>query len=84
MNSSKGLPTMRTNQLVEDIRSACHVHARLLDAFIALTTAEIERLPPGFTQESLRELLDHLRLDRRNYGCVAPLRAVETPLGNAA
>ena len=52
----------------EDIRMACRIHARLLDAFIELTQKELNQLQPGFAEESLRETLENMRAARKSYG----------------
>lgn len=79
---------MRGAALDLEIRHSCRVHAKLLDAFIALTEAELERHGPGFIEESLTELLDSLRQDRRTFGTLAGVVAMpRLPLeemGNAA
>lgn len=76
---------MRAVAIKTDVRHSCLVHARLLDAFIALTTAELDRQGNGFVSESLTELLESLREERKVYGVLggiapAPLIAI----GNAA
>ncbi|HEV7370985.1 hypothetical protein [Arenibaculum sp.] len=59
-----------------EIRASCRVHARLLDAFIEITRAELDRQTCTFAQESLRETLEGLRADRKAYGALAGLVAV--------
>jgi hypothetical protein len=59
-----------------EIRASCRVHARLLDAFIEITRAELDRQTCSFAQESLRETLEGLRADRKAYGALAGLVAV--------
>ncbi|HYC05522.1 MAG TPA: hypothetical protein VED40_19680 [Azospirillaceae bacterium] len=71
---------MRGYAITSDLRHSCRVHARLLDAFIELTTAELERHGPGFVEESLNELLESLRADRRNYGMLAGVVEVEAEM----
>lgn len=61
---------MSTSVLGDEVRVACRLHARLLDAFIDLTQKEINQLPPGFAEESLRESLERLRAARKEYGSV--------------
>lgn len=56
--------------VADDVRNACRLHARLLDAFIELTQKELNQLPPGFAEESLRESLERLRAARKEYGSV--------------
>ena len=67
---------MRTPVITPELRSACRVHARLLDSFIELTRAELDRHTCAFTQESLRETLELLRADRKAYGALGGLIAV--------
>lgn len=57
--------------IADEIRNACRLHARLLDAFIDMTQKELNQLAPGgFAEESLRESLERLRAARREYGSV--------------
>lgn len=67
---------MSMPQLSASLRNASRVHARLLDSFIELTRAELDKQSCAFAQESLRELLEALRLDRKTYGSIAGLVAV--------
>ena len=62
--------------VADEVRKACRIHARLLDAFIELTQKELNQLPPGFTEESLQESLEKLRAARKNYGAMAGVVAV--------
>lgn len=76
---------MRGVAIETEIRRSCHVHARLLDAFIALTTAELDRQGPGFVEESLQELLETLRTERKIYGIAGGIMPIQTPaIENAA
>ncbi|HYE52102.1 MAG TPA: hypothetical protein VEB20_21075 [Azospirillaceae bacterium] len=76
---------MRGFAIESDIRHSCRVHARLLDSFIDLTRAELEQHGPGFVEESLRELLESLRSERRAYGVLAGVVPVSKPvIENAA
>jgi len=61
---------MRGSAIKEEIRIACHVHARLLDSFIALTEAELGRHESGFVEESLQEMLESLRSERKSFGAL--------------
>ncbi|WP_119678758.1 hypothetical protein [Indioceanicola profundi] len=61
---------MRGFAIESEIRHSCHVHARLLDAFIALTQAELNRHGPGFIEESLSELLEALHNERKAFGAI--------------
>ncbi|NYZ11988.1 hypothetical protein HL658_05455 [Azospirillum sp. RWY-5-1] len=54
--------------VADELRKACRLHARLLDAFIELTQKELNQLPPGFAEESLRESLETMRAARKTYG----------------
>jgi hypothetical protein len=67
---------MRNPVIASELRSACRVHARLLDTFIELTRVELERQTCAFAQESLRESLELMRADRKAYGAMAGLIAV--------
>ena len=67
---------MRTPVIAPEIRSACRVHARLLDTFIELTRAELDKQTCTFAQESLRETLEMMRADRNAYGALGGLIAV--------
>ena len=60
---------MRTPVIAPELRSACRVHARLLDSFIELTRAELDRQTCAFAQESLRETLELMRADRKDLRC---------------
>lgn len=62
--------------VAEEVRKACRIHARLLDAFIELTQKELNQLQPGFTEESLQESLEKLRAARKSYGAMAGVTAV--------
>lgn len=69
---------MTPMMLSSDLRSSCRVHARLLDAFIDVTRAELDRQTCSFVQESLREMLDGLHADRKAYGALAgPVAVVD-------
>ena len=67
---------MRNPVIASELRSACRVHARLLDTFIELTRAELDRQTCTFAQESLRETLETMRADRKAYGALGGLIAV--------
>lgn len=78
---------MRVAERDCEISHSCRVHARLLDTFIALTEGELaEQETGGFVQESLQELLETLRIERRTYGLMAVpvLVARRTRIENAA
>jgi len=62
--------------VAEEVRKACRIHARLLDAFIEMTQKELNQLPPGFAEESLQESLEKLRAARKSYGATAGVVAV--------
>lgn len=62
--------------VADEVRKACRIHARLLDAFIDLTENELAQLNPGFAEESLRESLEKLRTARKSYGAMAGVVAV--------
>lgn len=67
---------MIVRAMPDEIRTACHLHARLLDAFIELTQKELGRLSPGFAEESLRESLEQMRAARKAYGAVGGVMVV--------
>lgn len=71
---------MRGFAIESEIRHSCRVHAGLLDAFIALTQAELERHGPGFIEESLGELLETLRNERKAFGAVGGVMPVSLAL----
>ncbi len=76
---------MRGVAIETEIRRSCHVHARLLDAFIALTAAELDRHSSGFVGESLQELLEALRTERKVYGVAGGIMPMTAPvIENAA
>ena len=62
-----------TTIVIDEIRAASRIHARLLDAFIKLTDDELSRSRHGFAEESLQELLEKLRSERKEYGVTAGL-----------
>lgn len=57
--------------IAAELRKACRIHARLLDAFIDMTEKELHQVPPGFAEESLREALEEMRSARKQYGSMA-------------
>jgi light-regulated signal transduction histidine kinase (bacteriophytochrome) len=67
---------MSPSLIPAELRNACRTHARLLDGFIELTRAELDKQSCSFAQESLREMLEALRSDRKHYGTLAGLVAV--------
>lgn len=71
---------MSAPMIADEVRQACRIHARLLDAFIELTQIELEKLELGFAEESLRESLEKMRAARRSYGTLAGV----VPVSNAA
>lgn len=76
---------MAGRDAVDEVRRAALVHARLLDSFIQLTEKELVQQEEGFVEESLRELLDLLRTERRTYGTASGVVKVMFPsVGNAA
>lgn len=75
---------MPVPMVADEVRHACRVHARLLDAFIDLTEKELAQLTPGFVEESLTESLEKLRAARKAYGGLAGVVAVELEASNAA
>jgi len=62
--------------VADELRKACRIHARLLDAFIEMTQKELNQLQPGFAEESLQESLEKLRAARKSYGSLAGVVAV--------
>ncbi|AWK87148.1 hypothetical protein [Azospirillum thermophilum] len=74
---------MRAPTVPDEIREACRIHARLLDAFIDLTQRELAQLTPGFIEESLTESLERLRAARKSYGGLASLVVIHSA-SNAA
>ncbi len=75
---------MSSPMVADEVRTACRVHARLLDAFIDLTEKELSRLSPGFAEESLLESLEKMRAARKAYGGLAGVIAVDLEASNAA
>ncbi|QJE72581.1 hypothetical protein HHL28_05240 [Aerophototrophica crusticola] len=76
---------MRGVMIESEVRHSARVHAGLLDSFIALTEAELARHANGFVEESLRELLETLRNERRAYGVIGGVAPVLMPvIENAA
>jgi hypothetical protein len=68
---------MAQAKIAPELRAACRIHARLLDSFIELVRMELDKQTCSFAQESLRETLESLRNDRKSYGALAGLVAVE-------
>jgi hypothetical protein len=75
---------MPAPMVADEVRKACRIHARLLDAFIAMTEQELAQLSPGFAEESLMESLEKMRDARKAYGGLAGVVAVELATSNAA
>lgn len=75
---------MPAPMVADEVRKACRIHARLLDAFIELTEKELGQLAPGFAEESLLESLEKMRAARKSYGGLAGVVAVEFEASNAA
>lgn len=75
---------MPASMVADDVRMACHIHARLLDAFISLTEQELAQLGPGFAEESLRESLEKMRAARKSYGSLGGVVALKLEASNAA
>jgi hypothetical protein len=67
---------MASSPIAAELRNASRVHARLLDGFIEMTRTELDKQSCSFAQESLREMLESLRADRKHYGTLAGLVAV--------
>ena len=63
--------------IAAELRTAAFTHAKLLDQFIALVQAEMEQVPAGSVQESLAELLEDLRNQRRSCGMVGGVQLVK-------
>ncbi|WP_207459560.1 hypothetical protein [Azospirillum sp. SYSU D00513] len=70
--------------VADEVRQACQIHARLLDAFIDLTQRELESLAPGFVSESLTESIEKLRIARKSYGSLGGVIAVPVAASRAA
>lgn len=69
----------------DEVQHAAFVHARLLDGFIQATELEMAQQDDGFLKESLRELLEVLRKERRVYGAASGVISMMFPeIGNAA
>ncbi|MDR3515646.1 MAG: hypothetical protein P4M00_07515 [Azospirillaceae bacterium] len=68
---------MATSFAPAELRESCRSHARLLDSFIEMTRAELERQSSAFARESLSDMLDALHEDRRCYGALLDLVTVE-------
>ncbi len=62
---------MSSSMATDEVRKACRIHARLLDAFIAMTENELSQLSSGFAEESLLESLENMRSARKSYGSMA-------------
>lgn len=60
------------------LEEAAFVQARLLDGFIALAKEAWDR-EQGFTRESIGDLLDTLREERRSLGQLARPRVIALP-----
>lgn len=75
---------MPAPKVADEVRKACRIHARLLDAFIAMTEQELAQLTPGFAEESLVESLEKMRAARKSYGGLAGVMAVDVEASNAA
>ena len=75
---------MPAPMVADEVRHACRIHARLLDAFIDLTEKELAQLAPGFAEESLLESLEKLRAARKSYGSLGGVVAVDLKASNAA
>jgi hypothetical protein len=75
---------MPASVVADEVRKASQIHARLLDAFIALTEKELADLVPGFAEESLRESMERLRAARKSYGSLGGVIAVPAVASQAA
>lgn len=75
---------MPAPMVADEVRKACRIHARLLDAFIELTEKELAQVAPGFAEESLQESLEKMRAARKSYGGLAGVVVVEFEASNAA
>jgi len=77
---------MRGFAIESEVRHSCRVHARLLDAFIEMTSAELQNHnSSAFVAESLQELLETLRSERKAYGALGGMVVVTGPaIENAA
>ena len=75
---------MPAPKVADEVRKACRIHARLLDAFITMTEQELAQLTPGFAEESLVESLEKMRAARKSYGGLAGVMAVDLETSNAA
>lgn len=61
--------------LSSNLEEAAFVQARLLDNFIAMAR-EVQDQEAGFTRDSLNDLIDNLREERRNMGQMTRPRLV--------
>lgn len=61
--------------LNSNLEEAAFVQARLLDHFIAMAR-EVQDQEGGFTRDSLNDLIDNLREERRNMGQMTRPRLV--------
>lgn len=73
---------MRIAAIDIEIMHAARVHAVLVDAFMAMTQDELERVGPGFVADSLGEMLENLGQEHGLYGLIAsatplPASAIE-------
>ena len=76
---------MRRPYISAELRDACRTHVRLLDKLIELTASELEASSSDFTTESLQELLESMREERRTYGAFAsPVTVYTAQIDNAA
>ncbi|AIB11629.1 hypothetical protein [Azospirillum argentinense] len=75
---------MPAPMVADEVRQACRIHARLLDAFITLTEQELAQLAPGFAEESLMESLEKMRAARKSYGALGGVVALDVVASNAA
>jgi len=74
---------MRRSHVAADINEACLVHARLLDSFIELVREELKATDSAFLEDSLNEMMEQLRSERRLYGTVTPLVRLVPPMAVA-
>lgn len=67
--------SQKPKPLKGDLQDAAFVQARLLDQFIALARETVDT-ETGFTRESLNELLESLRDQRRSMGTAIRPRVI--------
>jgi hypothetical protein len=68
---------MTVSAIRPQVAEAAESHARIVDRFIQHVAAELDAATGDFQRESLQDLLDKLRQERKAYARVSSLRLVE-------